>query len=263
MFVTPPFQQNFLQHGVHCGVFAVPAPPAIQYVVGDGTLVNSNRLVTSIKKIKGNLEPRGYFGDIALIWGNPREEQYAERLGILELHIRQLMRLYLSNPDDTAVLKTIFHCIQFWGGSEGRGPYVKRKKRRNYPGQPFEGNFNILAYREFIGAIKSQDMALGARIAAFKRASEGIFGWGVSFATKHLKLWAEAIRTEEFPIFDSFMAQGCYGYELAHWDLYSNFVSEIAAHSQQLNLTRTQFERCLFNWFSTTQGQEWLRLRNH
>ena len=91
-------------------------------------------------------------------------------------------------------------------------------------------------------------------------ASAQINRFGVAFATKHARFWAQAGGVKALPIYDRIMAQGSMGIAPG-WKLYGRYVSEMTAHALEADTDVATLERHAFDAFGTPAGQAWINAR--
>ena len=104
-------------------------------------------------------------------------------------------------------IETIFHLIQAWGGSSGRGIYVfKNKSGEKYRWQVIEKPYKELV-KACLKANKEDKEYIKKLVSVANTAVGNISNLGVSFITKHIRFWLyKNLREEALPIYDSVMA---------------------------------------------------------
>ena len=113
----------------------------------------------------------------------------------------------IKNYKDSDNLEEIFHLIQIWGGSSGRGIYVfKNKSGEKYSWQVIEE-----PYKKLVEACRNtnskDEKNIHNLVEAVTKANESISHLGVSFITKHVRFWLyKQLGEEALPIYDSIMA---------------------------------------------------------
>jgi len=174
-------------------------------------------------------------------------------MSCLELAIIDAMRTYLRQPNQ-ARLAEIFHMVQLWGGRAGRNIYLQDGG--------FDSNWNHAAYQEFVAASVTPDRGVkpDPRVPLLIAAARKMRQFGVAFATKHARFWAQAANVQPLPIYDRIMARGCLG-KTADWKDYGRYVAEMAAHALQVTTDVATLERHAFNTFGTPAGQAWIAAR--
>jgi len=233
------------------GDFAIPTmvePPNRNLLLAD-----TARLRKSIKAMKTIMTNRD-FGQVAALIQHTHDELLPQRMNVLENVIVADMTAYLLHPGQ-ALLTQIFHKVQLWGGGAGRNIYIMDGG--------FEANWNAGGYQDFVAASATHYNGQGPdpRVALLKKAAGQINQFGVAFATKHARFWAQAANVEPLLIYDSIMALGCFG-KRANWNDYDDYCAQMAGHAHEANTDVATLERFAFNCFGTAEGHEWLAARN-
>ena len=119
-----------------------------------------------------------------------------------ELEHAILERIKNYKADDN--LELIYHMIQIWGGSTGRGVYVL--------GDGFDWNKIKPHYQKLVSRcldIASIDeQTIGIMVDAVRDFDSSVEQMGVSFITKHTRYWFyKTLRYDSLPIYDSIMAR--------------------------------------------------------
>jgi len=215
-------------------------------------LANTPRLRRSIKAMKTTMQRRG-LGTIAALIPETDDGLLPQRMSCLELAIIDAMRTYLRQPNE-ARLAEIFHMVQLWGGRAGRNIYLQ--------GGGFDSNWKHAAYQEFVAASVTPDLGEkpDPRVLPLIEAARKMRQFGVAFATKHARFWAQAAIVKALPIYDRIMAHGSMGIE-PKWNDYVRYVDEMAAHALQVTTDVATLERHAFNTFGTPAGQAWIAAR--
>jgi hypothetical protein len=161
----------------------------------------------------------------------------------LEYHIRHLVRGYFSNRDD-AVLQSVFHLVQLWGGEHGRYIYVQ--------GPVFDWAEVGPSYRNLVRSCLEEGRTLDSlarKSKAFNTAMQ-IQGrrLGLSFITKHVHFWTTVPRGgNALPIFDNIIARGL---KLrSNWEYLPVYWKGMEDKSRKLGISMDALERQLFNYF--------------
>jgi len=217
-------------------------------------LANTTRLWSSIKGMQTVMSRDTVgFGHIASLIDATNVLDLPQQMQNLEQRILEKMRAYRRRPDQ-ALLVEIFHMVQLWGGRAGRNIYVM--------GNGFAENWNQDAYQEFVAA--SVDLVGGPgpvpRVPRLIAAAGNIHQFGVAFATKHARFWAQAANAQPLPIYDRIMARGCFG-KAPHWKDYGSYVTQMVGHASDANVDVATLERNAFNQFETLDGRWWLEAR--
>jgi hypothetical protein len=234
------------------GEFALPT------IVGNPNLLltDTPRLRSSIKGMQTVMARNAVgLGQITALIDVANGRGLPQQVQDLEQRTLGKMRDYLRNPNQV-LLAEIFHMVQLWGGRAGRNIYVMN--------QGFAANWNPAAYQQFVEA--SARVAPVAwpgpdpRVPLLIAAADQINQFGVAFATKHARFWAQAAMAQPLPIFDRIMALGSMGIR-PHWNDYARYISEMAAHARQANMDVATLERDAFAQFDTPAGEAWLEAR--
>ena len=81
---------------------------------------------------------------------------------------------------------------------------------------------------------------------------------GIAFASKHYKFWT----MDNLPILDSILNKGVLGrFNAPQFNKYPEFVDLMIDASQAASVRLACFERRLFNFFQSKQGERWIKLR--
>jgi hypothetical protein len=230
------------------GEFALPTMDGLPIQ----PLADTDRLRRSIRAMKTLMQNQN-LGDIAALIPETHDGHLPERMNLLESAIVNEMTTYLENPTP-ATLASIFHQVQLWGGKAGRNIYVRDGG--------FAANWNEQSYRHLAVASSTPVHEPGSdpRVPLLIAAADQIQYFGVSFATKHARFWAQAGGVKPLPIYDRTVAQGSMGIN-AGWNLYGRYVSEMTAHALEAHTDVATLERHAFNAFGTPAGQAWINAR--
>jgi len=230
------------------GEFALPTMDGLPIQ----PLADTDRLRRSIAAMRTVMQRRD-LETIAALIPETHDGQLPERMNRLESAIVNEMTTYLGNPTP-ATLASIFHKVQLWGGIAGRNIYVM--------GGGFAANWNEDGYRHLAVASSTPVHLPGPdpRVPLLIAAAAQIQYFGVSFATKHARFWAQAGGVKPLPIYDRIVAQGSMGIN-AGWNLYGRYVSEMTAHALEAHTDVATLERHAFNAFGTPAGQAWINAR--
>jgi hypothetical protein len=226
--------------------FALLRPERLEQAAG--LLADTPRLRKTIQTMLTLLKNQG-LGNVSRALGS--HGSLPERMEALHQEILREMRLFLEKRDP-GLLPAIFHRVQLWGGKMGKTIYVK--------GGGFSANFDSEAYQTFAFAAAG-NMDLPGRVDALWKSADRIRFFGVSFATKHARFWAESAGGGPLPIYDSIMARGCYGRSQPHWKEYEEFVRDLARHAQELDVPVQTLERYAFTFFGAEKGRLWIDQR--
>ena len=227
---------------------------ALPTMVGNSNLLlaNTPRLRSSITGMQTIMSNVG-LGRIAALMNVPANNNLPQQMQVLEQSILNEMRTYIPNPNPVLLVE-IFHMVQLWGGITGRNIYVRDGG--------FAANWNATAYQNFVAASITPPAGPGPnpRVALLRAAADQIDQFGVAFATKHARFWAQAANVQPLPIFDRIMALGSMGIKPG-WNDYGRYTAEMAAHAQQARTNVATLERDAFAQFDTLPGKEWLKAR--
>ena len=233
------------------GNFAIPK----MVVDPNPLLVDTARLRKSIKAMKTIMTNSG-FGQVAALIQNTQNGLLSQQMDDLENNIVADMTAYLLHPGQAplAQLTQIFHKVQLWGGRAGRNIYIMNGG--------FLKNWNAGGYQKFVAASATHynGQRPDPRVALLMGAAGQINQFGVAFATKHARFWAQAANVEPLLIYDSIMARGCFG-KKANWKDYDAYCAQMAVHAHLANTDVATLERFAFNMFGTTAGAKWLAAR--
>lgn len=170
----------------------------------------------------------------------------------------------ILNPQDVNTLKVIAIGIHLWGGITGRLIFICNGG--------FNHNFNVESYLLMI-----REIIQGNNLAAVEAVIQ-IPCIGISFGTKHCAFWSRALHLHNnqngnnhaiTPIYDKNIAEVLYGRSgqltLNQYDQYINVdlpnaLNEIYAMNQNLNagnFNAFNFERLIFNFSNSVDGQDW------
>lgn len=148
-----------------------------------------------------------------------------------------------NQPSDFGLTR-LFILIQLWGGSAGRGVFVR--------GRGWPDNFNLEAYRTGVR------YALEHNPMEALNSIENINYLGTAFSTKHLSFWS----SKEYPVYDSILSKIVFGRRGAKRRQYPLFLEAINGMITDNNLlTAHSIERNLFNWANSDEGQRWSEMR--
>ncbi len=164
-------------------------------------------------------------------------------------------------------LKQIAVGIQLWGGVTGRSIFVRNGG--------FNENFIVSSYINMI-----HQLIMGKRMGALN-AITNIPNIGIAFGTKHLAFWSRVLMEHPIkgftpisaPILDNNISTLLYGV-LPTKKLYNQYVNidleytlnEIYTINPVLNAQNFNvfhFERQIFNFSNTTEGNKWRNLRKN
>jgi hypothetical protein len=148
-------------------------------------------------------------------------------------------------------LQGIFHLIQTWGGSTGRGVYVR--------GNGFDWSVIKPAYRELVESCLSVRAITEDSIAFLSSAVKGfnqkIRHMGVSFITKHTRFWLHKSLGEQnaLPIYDNIMANYVLGKDSALCKDLAEYWTVMVNEAQRHQVGLVPFERQLFRYFISSR----------
>ena len=159
----------------------------------------------------------------------------------------------IESPHYYDNVERIFHLIEIWGGSAGRGLYQQRK---NYNG--FNWDNVSEKYRNIVNACLSiknvDDDSLVNIYNDLDRNS--INQIGVSYITKHVRFWTKrSLQDSMLPIYDNIMScgnrrttNGLYNVG-ANWSQMIYYWRDMRDKAQEENISLMTLERLLFNYF--------------
>lgn len=150
-----------------------------------------------------------------------------------------------SEGDD---LEQIFHLIQTWGGSSGRGIYVY--------GEGFSWEKIAEKYQDLVNTCLSvtniEHDSIGMLLKAINKFNIEVHNLGISFITKHTRFWlVRNLGNNALPIYDSIMARFVMfrtSAEMKHLEEYWNVM---IAKSEQLGIGLMPLERQIFKYASS------------
>jgi hypothetical protein len=157
----------------------------------------------------------------------------------------------IRNYQDGETLESIFHLIQTWGGSTGRGVYVR--------GNGFDWSVVEPAYRELVESCLSVRTLTADGIAflssAVKSFNQNVRHMGVSFITKHTRFWLHKSLGEQnaLPIYDNIMASFVMGKDSALCKDLAEYWTEMTKEAQRHQVGLVPFERQLFRYFTSSR----------
>ena len=138
----------------------------------------------------------------------------------------------------------IFHMIQTWGGSSGRGIYV------------FDGQFSWVKierqYKMLIEkCLQTHDAkgSIDALVDLVKTINNSICHLGVSFITKHVRFWlTKEMRENALPIFDSVMAMEVMRLNNVNVNYLGEYWKVMVSFSEHHNIKLMPLERQIFKY---------------
>ena len=148
-------------------------------------------------------------------------------------------------------LQSIFHLIQTWGGSTGRGVYVR--------GNGFDWSVIEPAYRELVKSCLSVRTITENSIAFLSSAVKGfnqkVRHMGVSFISKHTRFWLHKSLGEKnaLPIYDNIMAKFVMGKDSALCKDIAEYWTVMVIEAQRHQVGLVPFERQLFRYFISSR----------
>ena len=154
-----------------------------------------------------------------------------------------LRRILSYKPGDDPV--DIFHLIQTWGGSSGRGIYI------------FGAGFNWDAlrpvYESFLNtclATKSIDKdSINGLVQSVKDFDKSVDHLGISFITKHSRFWLyRTLGDNALPIYDSVMANEVMRQNTVSAKHLTEYWEVMAAKAKRLGISLMSLERQIFQY---------------
>lgn len=137
----------------------------------------------------------------------------------------------LTKKDDLAI--RIFDMIQIWGGSMGIKIFYFSGTRHDLPKW-------LPTYTSFIKSVSEEANEQSINIQNGLEKLLSIHGLGMSFATKHLKFWAN------LPIFDNRISLLLYSSKAKKVSEYLKFLDDVGDLASQSGLTILDVETSLF-----------------
>ena len=227
-----------------------PAFPKIDYENENIPLEDTTRLRKSISGIQSILRGKG-LGN--LVERMQIKGSAADQCEWTQNRISTLIKEF-NGSADCETLYEIFHCIHLWGGASGRNIYVMNGG--------FENNFSAARYLKIsrickkLNRYSKEDSARAAKRLSDKNLK--IPYLGIAFASKHYKFWT----MDNLPILDSILNKGVLGrFNAPQFNKYPEFVDLMFDASQAASVRLACFERRLFNFFQSKQGERWIKLR--
>jgi hypothetical protein len=227
-----------------------PAFPKIEYENENIPLEDTTRLRKSISGIQSILRGKG-LGN--LVEKMEIKGSAADQCEWTQSRIPTLIHEF-NGSANCETLREIFHCIHLWGGVSGRNIYVMNGG--------FESNFSVDRYLKMTRICKElnryskEDSVRTAKRLSNKNLK--IPYLGIAFASKHYKFWT----MDNLPILDSILNKGVLGrFNAPQFNKYPEFVDLMIDASQAASVRLACFERRLFNFFQSKQGERWIKLR--
>ena len=165
----------------------------------------------------------------------------------LEEEALRRIRDYQEGKD----LERIFHLIQTWGGSTGRGVYVR--------GNGFDWSVIEPAYKELVESCLCVRTLTENNIAnlssSVKSFNQKVRHMGVSFITKHTRFWLHKSLGEKnaLPIYDNIMANFVMGNDSALCKDLAEYWTVMINEAQRNQVGLVSFERQLFRYFISSR----------
>lgn len=181
-----------------------------------------------------------------------------ETANALEKKIFELIENYGGSRDERL---RIFHLIQIWGGFSGRNIYLD-------PENGFDWNSIDSHYKNLIDECrKIKDHSVASRAIALRAISvfnKNVNHIGISFITKHVRFWLyDKTGDKMLPIYDSVMAKRYMNHGsvrekdlVLYWD-------RMVRESEDKKVSLAQYERTLYNQFTTMSEGEKKENRNN
>lgn len=140
-------------------------------------------------------------------------------------------------------IEEIFHLIQIWGGSMGRGVYVLEEF--------FDWGKIAPCYLNLVECCQAirdvSDESIDMLLAAIKEFDASVKHMGVSFITKHTRYWLyRTLGSDALPIYDRIMARCVMRKESAHLRHLAEYWKVMIVKSKQLNISLMALERQIF-----------------
>lgn len=140
-------------------------------------------------------------------------------------------------------LEEIFHLIQIWGGSTGRGLYVQ--------GDGFVWKNILPKYRELVSCCLSITDVTEENIDKLYEAvwdfNKNVLRLGVSFITKHTRYWLyRTLGNNTLPIYDSIMANYVMQKSTADIKHLKEYWNAMAVKAKELEIGLMPLERQIF-----------------
>ena len=218
--------------------------PELQYYRNELVLLkDSDRLRKSSKSIATFFRNKELHVDYESLFENG-PDNYPMAVQRMEDRIAGYIKEYLNNPTDNNLI-SVFHHIQFWGGTYGKNIYARNGG--------FDNNFKIDIYKHIIEKTihLSQDN-LCNELNEIEKLFNSIPQLGISFGTKHLRFWSlNANKNKiELPIMDSVIADELLkNRKYLAWKYYCSYVKQMQEEANKRKVSVTNLERLLFNDF--------------
>ena len=151
----------------------------------------------------------------------------------------------ITSYKDGDDLESIFHLIQTWGGSSGRGIYI------------FGGGFdwsNIREhYKKLVGDClttkDTSDESIEKLVQTAKEFNRSVRYLGISFITKHMRFWLfRPLGNDAFPIYDSVLANEVMMQKEVNDKHLFEYWKVMVAKAHQLGIGLMPLERQIFQY---------------
>lgn len=161
--------------------------------------------------------------------------------------LEQTILLKIKNYKIVDDLELIFHLIQIWGGSTGRGIYVL--------GDGFDWNKIKHHYQNLVSRcieVASMDeQAMCFVVDAVRQFDHSVEQMGVSFITKHTRYWLyKAVGYDALPIYDSIMARFVMQKKSATMIHLPEYWTAMMKKAKECEIGLMQLERQIFKFAS-------------
>lgn len=176
----------------------------------------------------------------------------------LEEKIFELIENYGGTRDERL---RIFHLIQIWGGYSGRNIYLD-------PENGFDWNSIDNHYKNLIDECrKIKDHSAASREIALRAISvfnKNVKHIGISFITKHARFWLyDKTGDKMLPIYDSVMAKRYMNHSSVREEDLVLYWDRIVRESEDKKVSLAQYERTLYNQFTTKSAGDKKEKRNN
>lgn len=141
----------------------------------------------------------------------------------------------------------IFHLIEAWGGSAGRGFYIHHR------GNNDSLTHTLKAYEELISTClhtKETDSDSMKRLVSAGRSFDKAAPFiGISFITKHIHFWlTKNLRDNALPIFDSIISVWVMRLSQPDWSHLEEYWCVMLDKAKETGISLSALERQIFNY---------------
>ena len=142
-------------------------------------------------------------------------------------------------------LADIFHLIQTWGGSSGRGIYVYGE---GFNWEKLKDKYERLA-NDCLKIKDTSDESIDRLVQTVNVFDKSVNHLGISFITKHIRFWLyRTLGNDALPIYDSVMASEVMRKNRVSIKHLSEYWKAMVAKSHQLGICLMPLERQIFQY---------------